>query len=160
MTANSFASLLVPCTIDEAEGPTILTYHLDPPSPLLKDAMSTSPNTQDFELELGRLRDGYPTLATWIARDPDNETFVVRKFDRLGARNILHLQSQLIALEKEIDDLDENARQSSDLEARQSSHRWETLMKHASDENRPEKERVEKLDKLKACLKEYCPCCS
>jgi hypothetical protein len=119
--------------------------------------MSTSPVIQDFEL--GRFRDGYPTLATWIARDPDNETFVVRKFNRLGARNILHLQSQLIALEKEIDDLDEDARQSSDLEARQSSHRWETLMKHASDGNRPEKERVEKLDKLKACLNEYCPCC-
>ena len=107
------------------------------------------------DIELGHLRDGYPALSTWMARDPDNETFVFRKFDRLGARNILHLQSQLIALETEIDVLDEAARHSNDLEAQQSSRRYETLMKNANDVNRPEKKRVEKLDELKGCLKEY-----
>jgi hypothetical protein len=83
---------------------------------------------QREDIELGTVRDGYPALATWISRDPDNETFVFRKFGRLGARNILHLQSQLIALEYEIDQLDEEARRSNDLEAQQSSRRWETLM--------------------------------
>ena len=52
-------------------------------------------------VELGQLRDGYPALAKWIARDPDNETLIFRRFDRLAARNILHLQAQLIALEKQ-----------------------------------------------------------
>ncbi|KAK2761714.1 hypothetical protein FQN54_001542 [Arachnomyces sp. PD_36] len=106
-------------------------------------------------MELGEVRDGYPSLAAWIARDPDNEAFVFRKFDRLAARNILHLQSRLIALEKEIDDLDEAARRSSDLEARESSRRWETLMQNAEIHGRPEKRRVEKMDELNGRLREY-----
>jgi hypothetical protein len=107
------------------------------------------------DVELGRVRDGYPSLAFWIARDPDDETFVFRKFDRLAARNILHLQSKLIALEHEIDQLDGQARDSKDFEERQSSRRWETLMTHASDSQRPEKKRVEKLDEMKGLLREY-----
>lgn len=116
--------------------------------------MTASSNPLD--IELGALRDGYPALAAWIARDPDNEAFVFRKFNRLGARNILHLQSQLITLEYEIEQLDEEARKSKDLEAQQSSRRWETLMKQAGDPNRPERQRLEKLDELRKLLREYC----
>jgi hypothetical protein len=122
-------------------------------------AIQMSEMSQKFEVELGHLRDGYPALASWIARDPDNETLIFRRFDRLAARNILHLQAQLIALEHEIDELDEVARTSADFEARQSSRRWETLMKHAAapeDANRPEKKRVEKLTELNILLREYC----
>jgi hypothetical protein len=113
---------------------------------------------QEVDVELGQLRDGYPALAKWIAQDPDNETLIFRRFDRLAARNILHLQAQLIALEHEIDELDEAARTSADFDARQSSRRWETLMKHATapDANRPEKKRVEKFTELNILLKEYC----
>ncbi|PVH93843.1 hypothetical protein DM02DRAFT_603402 [Periconia macrospinosa] len=107
------------------------------------------------DVELGQVRDGYPALAAWIARDPDGEAFVFRKFDRLAARNILHLQSRLIALENDIDQLDEEARRTGDSETKQSLRRWETLMKHAENPNRPEKKRVAKLDELKDVLKEY-----
>ncbi|KAF2184809.1 hypothetical protein K469DRAFT_666150 [Zopfia rhizophila CBS 207.26] len=106
-------------------------------------------------IELGHIRDGYPALAAWIARDPDNESFVFRKFDRLGARNLLHLQSRLIALEHEIDQLDDEARCSNDFERQQSSRRWETLMKYSRDPNRPEKKRLEKAKELQALLREY-----
>lgn len=116
--------------------------------------MATPPRHDD--IELGAIRDGYPALAAWIARDPDNEAFVFRKFGRLGARNILHLQSQLIAIEHEVDQLDGEARRSNDLETRQSSRRWETLMEHAGDANRPEHKRVEKLNELRTLLREYC----
>jgi len=116
--------------------------------------MATTPKPPD--IEVGQVRDGFPALASWIARDPDNESFVFRKFDRLGARNILHLQSQLIALENELDQLDEEARRSNDFEARQSSRRWETLMKHANDPNRPEKRRLEKMEELQKLLNRYC----
>jgi hypothetical protein len=80
--------------------------------------MTSSPDSTD--VKLGRLRDGYPALAGWIARDPDSETFIFRKFDRLAARNILHLQAKLTAIENEMDKLDEEARQSNDFEACQS----------------------------------------
>ena len=107
------------------------------------------------DIELGHIRDGYPALAAWIGRDPDNETFVFRKFDRLAARNLLHLQSQLIQLEGEIDKLDDEARRSSDLEARQASRRWEKLTDLATDPQRPEKVRLEKVEELTEKIKEY-----
>lgn len=117
--------------------------------------MSPSPAHKPPDIELGHVRDGYPALATWISRDPDSETFVFRKFRRLAARNILHLQCKLIALEKEIDDIDEEARQSSDLEARQASRRYETLISYSEDDSRPEKKRLEKLREVKILLEEY-----
>jgi hypothetical protein len=115
-----------------------------------------SKSSRRTDLELGQLRDGYPALASWIARDPDHETLIFRRFGKLAARNVLHLQARLIALEYDIDQLDEDARRSADLEARQSSRRWETLMRYEKDTHRPEKTRIEKLDQLNKLLREYC----
>ncbi|KAH7080210.1 hypothetical protein BKA63DRAFT_238185 [Paraphoma chrysanthemicola] len=114
-----------------------------------------SSNFTAADVELGRNRDGYPALANWIARDPDNETLIFRKFARLAARNLLYLQARLTSLESEIDRLDGEAWQSADFEARQSSRRWETLIQHAEDATRPEKQRVAKLDELSTLLREY-----
>lgn len=108
------------------------------------------------DIELGHLRDGYPALSSWIARDPDGETLVFRKFNRMSARNLLHLQCQLTGLEREIDQLDDQARRSADREEQQSSRRWETLIEHAKDPNRPEKKRLKKAEELSVMLKEYC----
>jgi hypothetical protein len=108
--------------------------------------------------ELGHVRDGYPALATWIGGDPDGETLVFRRFRRLSARNLLHLQSQLIQLEQEIDGLDMQARTSADLDARQASRRWETftkLAKLAADPDRPERVHMEKVSELSAKMKKY-----
>lgn len=112
--------------------------------------------TKPPDIEIGHLRDGYPNLAIWTARDPDNETFVFRRFDRLSARNILHQQARLVALEHEIDAQDEETRYGDDEDAKESSSRWETLMQHSKDAQRPEKQRVEKLDELKDGIREYC----
>ena len=119
--------------------------------------MAAAPNQHN--VELGHIRDGYPALAAWIGRDPDNETFVFRKFDRLSARNLLHLQCQLIQLEDEIDKLDDEARKSSNLDTRQASRRWEKLKELAADPTRPEKARLNKADELAVKIKEYRECC-
>lgn len=105
--------------------------------------------------ELGHVRDGYPALATWIGGDPDGETLGFRRFRQFSAHNVLHLQSQLIQLEQEIDGLDLQARTSADLNARQASRRWETFTKLAADPNRPERVRMEKVNELSAKLKKY-----
>ncbi|KAJ5511767.1 hypothetical protein N7453_003870 [Penicillium expansum] len=105
--------------------------------------------------ELGNVRDGYPALAGWIGRDPDGETLVFRRFRKLSARNLLHLQSQLIQLEQEIDELDDEARRSPNLDARQASRRWETLTQLAADPTRPEMKRLKKVAELSAMMKEY-----
>jgi hypothetical protein len=111
---------------------------------------------EEQDIERAAIRDGYPALAGWIARDPDHETLIFRRFGKLAARNVLHLQARLVALEHEIDRLDEQARQSLDLEARQSSRRWESLMKYEKDASRPEKTRIERLERLNKLLREYC----
>lgn len=117
--------------------------------------MTAATTTNSANVELGLVRDGYPALAAWIGGDPDGETLVLRRFRRLGARNLLHLQSQLIQLEKEIDDLDLQARTSADLNSRQASRRWETLIELAADCARPEKARMEKVEELSVKIKEY-----
>ncbi|CAI7640578.1 unnamed protein product [Penicillium palitans] len=104
---------------------------------------------------LGNIRDGYPALASWIGRDPDGETLVFRRFRKLSARNLLHLQSQIIELEQKIEELDDEAQGSADLDARQASRRWETLTQLAADPTRPERERLEKVTELSSKMKEY-----
>jgi hypothetical protein len=116
--------------------------------------MSSPPRQPD--LELGRLRDGYPALACWIARDPDHETFIFKKFQDLAARNTLHLQAQLFALQHEIDELDGELRKTTDLDARQSLRRWETLLERSEAIESVESKLLGKLTELKALLKEYC----
>lgn len=59
-------------------------------------------------------QDGYPSLADFIAQDPDHETFVFRRFKSLSARNILNLQGELIALEDDIAALEREAADSVD----------------------------------------------
>ena len=100
-------------------------------------------------------RDGYPSLATWIAHDPDSESYVFRKFDRLSARNLLNLQSQLIDLERRIDRWDDEARRSQDFDLRLSMRRWETFEELAQDPQRPEHQRAKLDTALKEKLREY-----
>ena len=46
--------------------------------------------------------DGYATVAISLAEDPDKETYVFRRFDRLTARNLLNLQGELLVLQDEL----------------------------------------------------------
>jgi hypothetical protein len=49
---------------------------------------------------------GYPQYAAFIATDPDGSTTVYRRFDRLAARNLLYLESELADLEVKQNQLD------------------------------------------------------
>jgi hypothetical protein len=42
---------------------------------------------------------GFPSLADLIGSDPDRTSLVFRRFDKLAARNLLYLQSELAELE-------------------------------------------------------------
>lgn len=114
-------------------------------------APAKSCSTQD--VEFAERRDGYPALAAWMSCDLDDETFIFRRFSNLSARNLLHLQAQLVGLEQEIFDADAIARQGGALV---SSMRWETMMRFSNDKDRPEHKRVQDLDRLKNLLKDYC----
>ena len=116
----------------------------------------TSRTAKSEDFESGALRDGYPALATWIAQDPDNESLVFRKFDRLSARNLLHLQSQIIELEARLEKYDRETTQSRDLDLRLSARRWETLVTNAKDKGKAEeKKRLELYEEIQVKLKQY-----
>lgn len=104
-------------------------------------------------------RDGYPSLAAWIAHDPDSESYVFRKFNRLSARNLLNMQSDLIELERRIDDWDNTARLRQNSHLPTSMRRWETFKELAQDPQRPEyaqiKGRLGLEAELKARIREY-----
>jgi hypothetical protein len=87
----------------------------------------------ESDVEIGRVRDGYPSVARWIAQDPDDDPLLFRRFGRHSARILLHLQCRLVALEKEIDELDEQARTSEDLDTRRSLQRWEKRWRAPGD---------------------------
>ncbi|KAI2476373.1 hypothetical protein Ptr902_12252 [Pyrenophora tritici-repentis] len=113
-----------------------------------------SPNTTKTDIELSILRDGYPALSRWISRDPDDEALVFRKFGRMSARSILHLQCRIIHVEKEVDDLDERIKRSANIHTVRSLKRWETLMERADVVDSLENQLVTKLAELQILLKE------
>jgi hypothetical protein len=100
-------------------------------------------------------RDGYPELAAWIAKDPDGETLIFRKFDCLGARILLHLQSELMSLEAELNRLDETARQSRDPDLRQLIGFWEKWIQSAESGRAEEKNRLNLCEKIQKKLQVY-----
>jgi hypothetical protein len=121
----------------------------------LQQIMPTAEKTSSVEnIELAKLRDGYPALAAWMARDIDDETLIFRRFSNLAARNILHLQAQLIAIEQEILDADAVARGSK--EGMVASMRWETLMQRSRQRAQPECKRRQDMERLKGLLNNYC----
>jgi hypothetical protein len=65
---------------------------------------------------------GYPSLAAFIASDKDKSTVIYRRFDRLSARNLLYLQSELAELEVKQDAFDrEDMRASTERRERQAT---------------------------------------
>ncbi|KAF4870207.1 hypothetical protein CGCSCA1_v010531 [Colletotrichum siamense] len=70
---------------------------------------------------------GYAEAANWMARDVDNETLIYRRFDELAARNLLHLQSELLSLEYELNELDKQDAEDEDMDWQMVVCDWELL---------------------------------
>lgn len=99
---------------------------------------------------------GYPSLAAFIASDPDHSTAIYRRFDRLSARNLLYLQAELLALEKKQDELDKQDLNSDEIDAKDKARNWETLLARAESGSDDEaKERVKIAKAIREKIKEY-----
>ena len=107
------------------------------------------------DIELGIPQEGYPALADWISADPDGETLIYRKFDRLSARYLLYQQAQLFALEAQLDEVEREMCYSADVTRRESLRRWETFIVHAQDPKRPEHRLDALLEKIETKLTAY-----
>jgi hypothetical protein len=120
-------------------------------------------------IEWGRYRDperldGIPALAHFIGEDTEAEIF--RRFNRLGARNLLHLQSNLGDLERQLDDFDKFDAENGpgNISLRQTARNYNYLHMIASpsgddaqDEMSKKRaiERVELHKKITVAVKEY-----
>ena len=99
-------------------------------------------------------RDGFPAVAAFVARDPDQETFIFRKFKLLTARTLLHLQSELVNLEQQLASLDREIAESTDRDLRRSLRNWEYF--RANVPKRPDLESRQKLfDDIENKLSRY-----
>jgi hypothetical protein len=98
---------------------------------------------------------GYPSLAAFIASDRDKSTAIYRRFDRLSARNLLYLQSELQELEERQDAFDaEDLR--GGREEKKSARNWQVLKKKAKQQNNErEKTRLDLVFEIRDKLKEY-----
>lgn len=55
----------------------------------------------------GKDVDGYYKFSGYIAQDPLRSTTIFRRFDRLTARNLLYMESELAELENRLEELDD-----------------------------------------------------
>lgn len=102
---------------------------------------------------------GYLAAATWLARDTDNETLIFRKFDTLSAANLLYMQSEILGLEKSLDNMHLTTIQSDDMDLKDAASTWETLVEQsrtgATSFRQDAKERMELIKELREKLREY-----
>ena len=97
----------------------------------------------------------FPSLATFIASDEDKSTFIYKRFDRLSARNLLHLQSELMELEAQQDEYDTEVA-SLGLDAKKSLRNWTDLKDRALRQTTSREARGLSLAKdIRTKLKEY-----
>jgi hypothetical protein len=95
---------------------------------------------------------GFPSLAEFIASDRDKTTLIFKRFDRLAARNLLHLQSELARLQKQLDDLDE--KDGSSMSQKQCLRNWDDFMA-AVGQGTSQKERFELSERIRQTMKDY-----
>lgn len=117
---------------------------------------SDEPTPSDLECGFAHVpQSGFPALGEWMAEDPDSETFIFRKFERLSARNLLFLQSRVYELEERSEKLDRELSQA-DVGLRLSMRKYETWATKAEDPQSPEAERMRLAESINTTLKEYC----
>ena len=100
-------------------------------------------------------KNGYASLASFIALDPDNETFIYRKFDELSARNLLYLQSELLYLERKLKRLDDEVRRTDDPDVQDAARTWEELIRQVDDGEPNAQEKMNLIIQMRAKIKEY-----
>ncbi|KAK3334205.1 hypothetical protein B0T19DRAFT_420296 [Cercophora scortea] len=76
--------------------------------------------------------DGYPSLAAFIASDRDGTAIIFKRFNRLAARNLLFLQSEIAELQAQLDAFDTQDSDISNQETMQSLRNWNDYKARAS----------------------------
>ncbi|KAI9660683.1 MAG: hypothetical protein M1821_010035 [Bathelium mastoideum] len=94
---------------------------------------------------------GFPSLADFIASDEDRTTAIYKRFDRLAARNLLHLQSELAELQARQDEYDDEDNRSRDKEQKQALRNWNAFKIRAE----ADPSRLELAEEIRIKMKRY-----
>lgn len=98
---------------------------------------------------------GFSSLAAFMSDNAHSESFVFQRFDRLTARNLLYLQSELAELQRKMDEFDRQDDQPPyDLEARRCARSWEDF-ERVKDHDSKQQERWALMIKIRETLQEY-----
>ena len=127
---------------------------------------ATSSKERSGEVETGRAYrdtpweqypDGYSKFATFLTADPDKSTTIFRRFDRINARNLLVLESEIAELEARLDRIEMEGGGRDFLASERS---WEMLNYQANMEKGKIGDEAREIVlitmELRAKLKEYC----
>lgn len=112
--------------------------------------------SEDIELAPSKKEypNGFATVAAFIAKDRDNTTTIYRRFDRLAARNLLHLQSKVQKLEAFQDELDAEVLRMNEENSARAATSWEDFESLAqTGEN--ERRRMETAEEIEKAMKAY-----
>ncbi|TPX08264.1 uncharacterized protein E0L32_001840 [Thyridium curvatum] len=121
----------------------------------LQDLSSTHEPNSDTRTHLPKISKsrvdapGLPSLASFMASDPDGTASIFKRFNRLAARNLLALQSELAELQSRLDRYDEEDKLTA--ETMQSLRNWQDYKARAADQP----ERMELMSEIKSVMKEY-----
>lgn len=116
------------------------------------------PTDVEVALAQEKRRGGYTAAASWLAADPDHETLVFRKFDKLAALNLLYLQSEMLEMEQRVEAMHQDALYG-DMTVKEAGRKWEALTKQCT-EGSPEiradaQKKMETIQELRVKTKEY-----
>jgi hypothetical protein len=120
--------------------------------------------SRDVELSSGSQQDGttgqrplrgFPSLAAFMSSNSNSETFIFKRFDKLAARNLLYLQSELAYLQDKLDDFDRrDAQPPCDLEVRKCARSWEDF-EEMKDTSSKQRARWDLIHRIRETLREY-----
>ena len=98
---------------------------------------------------------GYPSLAAFIASDLDHSSVLYKRFNKLSARNILYLQSELAELERRQDEFDEQDLLDDDLSMKKIARNWRAFSDAAAVTGSRAEKRMELSIEIRNKIKEY-----
>ena len=99
--------------------------------------------------------EGYPSLAAFIASDRDHSSVVYKRFDRLSARNILYLQSELQELQSQQDKLDKEDGDGDDFKLKRFARDYHALAEASKNGDAEAVKRMKLVKNIREKMKEY-----
>ena len=98
---------------------------------------------------------GYPSLAAFIASDLDHSSVLYKRFDKLSARNILYLQSELAELERRQVEFDEQDFLDDSLSTKKTARDWRAFSDVAAVTGSRAEERMKLSMEIRSKIKEH-----